>query len=367
MEKKRFSLVTSDLTSRILAYKELKDFNIDQAVDWAIEMLYLGYETPSILILAGISKPTNFFETEKCLLDSLKELGIAVPEKHEAILGYCKYLIAQISRSISVKANLYELHNVANTIDRDDSIFDFYLFYWAWVDLDYGEVYQDYIPEATIDNIEELLINRAIEWLKDYPPGQSDVHSQRKSKTMKAAIDYLSDKELELYKYVKSLEGTMNSRTRQLAEKGVFDQYRTIHKNYLDLFFHTDNDETKMEILKRLIFLNWYSLVEHSCYTGIEELDRSIIFHSYSILNNCLIGNDNEIDTEFKWMLSYYCSWDYAILEFSKNRLETLTQFVKGVDGSISHAPKNQLPKGCMDGRGQMGIYWISCSVEKQN
>ena len=57
MEKKRFSLVTSDLTSRILAYKELKDFNIDQAVDWAIEMLYLGYETPSILILAGISKP----------------------------------------------------------------------------------------------------------------------------------------------------------------------------------------------------------------------------------------------------------------------------------------------------------------------
>lgn len=166
-----------DLTSRILAYKELHDFNIDQAVDWAFEMLCLGYETPSILILAGICKPTNFFETEKYLLGSLKELGIAVPEKHEAILGYCKYLIAQISRSISVKANLYELHKVANTLDDDNFVFDFYLFYWAWSDLDYGQVYQDYVPEATKDNIEELLINRAIEWLKDYGPSKADIHS----------------------------------------------------------------------------------------------------------------------------------------------------------------------------------------------
>lgn len=158
---------TSDLTSRILAYKELQDFSIDQAVDWAGEMLCLGYETPSILILAGISKPANFFETEKYLLESLKELGIKLPEKHEAILGYCKYLIAQISRSISVKANLYALHKVAISIDEHNSIFDFYLFYWAWDDLDYGQICQEYVPEATKDNIEELLINRAIEWLND--------------------------------------------------------------------------------------------------------------------------------------------------------------------------------------------------------
>ena len=168
---------TSNLTSRILAYKQLQGFNIDQAVDWAVEMLCLGYETPSILILAGISKPTNFFETEKHLLDSLKELGITLPEKHEAILGYCKYLIGQISQSISVRANLYELHKVADTTERDDSIFDFYLFSWAWADLEYGQAYQHYVPEVTKDNIEELLISRAIEWLKDNETGQSDSYS----------------------------------------------------------------------------------------------------------------------------------------------------------------------------------------------
>lgn len=28
------------------------------------------------------------------------------------------------------------------------------------------------------------------------------------------------------------------------------------------------------------------------------------------------------------------------------------------------HVPKHQLPKGSMDNRGQMGIYWASLSVE---
>ena len=87
-------------------------------------------------------------------------------------------------------------------------------------------------------------------------------------------------------------------------------------------------------------------------------------FASYSILNQYLI--DGKIDAEFKWMLSFYSSWDYTILPFSENKLEALTAFVKGVDTSILSCPKNQLPKGTMDNRGQMGIYWISMSVEKK-
>ncbi|WP_316787706.1 hypothetical protein [Pedobacter frigoris] len=150
-----------------MAYRELQDFNSDQIVDWAIEMLALGHETPSILILAGISKPTNFFETEKYLLDALRELGMLIPERHEAILGYCKYFIEQISKAISVRYNLNKLYKIAQTTLDDNVVFDFYLFYWAWSDLDYGETYQDYVPEATKYNIETLLINKAKEWLKE--------------------------------------------------------------------------------------------------------------------------------------------------------------------------------------------------------
>jgi hypothetical protein len=182
---------------------------------------------------------------------------------------------------------------------------------------------------------------------------------------MKTAIDNLSDEELKLYSYANSLDGTMDGNTQQLAESGTFDKYRRAHRSYCDLFLNSDDDESKLEILKRLIFLNWYSMVEPSCYTGIENLDHSIVFESYSILNDYLAGD--KIDAEFKWMLSYYSSWDYIILEFSEYKLAALTKFVKEVDCSVLHAPKNQLLKATMANRGQMGIYWISCSVESQN
>jgi len=157
---------SSGLTSKILAYQYLEDFNIDQAVDWAQEMLTLGYDTPSLLILAGISKPTNFFEAEKYLLSSLNELGIALPEKHDAIVEYCKTFIEKMAKSIDVKSNLQALYSTGQAFDYEKPIFDFYLLYWAWGDLDYGETYQDYVPEATKNNIEELVTNKAIMWLQ---------------------------------------------------------------------------------------------------------------------------------------------------------------------------------------------------------
>ncbi|WP_285059145.1 hypothetical protein [Pedobacter ginsengisoli] len=43
-----------------------------------------------------------------------------------------------------------------------------------------------------------------------------------------------------------------------------------------------------------------------------------------------------------------YASWDYSILEFSERKLGALTKFVKEVDGTVLHAPKNQLLKGTM-------------------
>lgn len=187
---------------------------------------------------------------------------------------------------------------------------------------------------------------------------------EKSDHTMKNEIDILSDREVEIWDYAESQNGTMDFVTEKLSAEGIFERYRNIHKSYLELYFRIDEETIKLEILKRLIFLNWYALIEPSCYTGIENLDNTTVSESYSILNQYLI--DGKIDTEFKWMLSFYSSWDYTILAFSENKLEALTAFVKGVDSSILSCPKNQLPKGTMDNRGQMGIYWISMSVEKK-
>jgi hypothetical protein len=72
-----------------------------------------------------------------------------------------------MARSIDVKSNLQALYSTGTAFDYEKQIFDFYLLYWAWGDFDYGEVYQDYVPEATKDNIEEFVTEKAIAWLKN--------------------------------------------------------------------------------------------------------------------------------------------------------------------------------------------------------
>jgi hypothetical protein len=155
----------SELTSQILAYKELTDFDINISIDWALDMLKLGHDTPSLLILAGLSKPTNFFETEAYLISALKELDIQIPERDEAIYQYCKSFINKIALSENVKNNLHQLYRLAKTQPDDKRIFDFYLLYWAWGDLDYNPTYQHYWEGATLNNIESIVTDLAKKWI----------------------------------------------------------------------------------------------------------------------------------------------------------------------------------------------------------
>ena len=156
---------TSKLTNKILAYRYLKIFDMNDAIDWAVDMLTLGYETPSLIILAGISKPTTYYEAEGYLTQTLKELNINVPELEEAISKYCSYYITKIANGESVKENLYHVHNVSDKIDTNKSLFNFSLLYWTWGDFDYGQQYSHYWENANASNIEEIVINEAKNWV----------------------------------------------------------------------------------------------------------------------------------------------------------------------------------------------------------
>jgi hypothetical protein len=158
-------MTASELSGKMLAYKYLKDFNIEESIDWAVDMITLGYETPSLLILAGISKPAHFFETEKYLIQALDELGFTIPSKDEALLLYSRLLIEQIAKSIDIKINLYKLCRIAMDSNYEKSIFDFYLLYRAWDDLDYGNGSQHYGPDVDRSNIETVAVATAKGWL----------------------------------------------------------------------------------------------------------------------------------------------------------------------------------------------------------
>jgi hypothetical protein len=157
----------SDLTYKVVAISDLTNVNTDDCVDWAIEMLQAGHETPSLLILAGLSKPTNHFETKEYLRKALSELKLDEKTGDSATLSYSSYYITKIANGENVKTNLGRVYEFCKARDYEKVIFDFYLLYWAWGDLDYGNEYQSYWPDADERNIERVVIETAQNWIRD--------------------------------------------------------------------------------------------------------------------------------------------------------------------------------------------------------
>src|SRR5688572_17760056 len=174
----------------------------------------------------------------------------------------------------------------------------------------------------------------------------------------------LSDRELNVYQKVFLLQGTMEEKTKKIRESGISERYKQIHTQYLTHIKSTGDEREIIEGLKRLIFLNWYHIIEPCCFTGIWELDENMIRESYSILNDRL--KTNNVDKELKWMISYYAAaWEWAILSFSEKEMPELTTFVKNVDQSRNYLPNNDMLANTMTDRGQMGEYFKRLGIRQ--
>jgi hypothetical protein len=155
----------SPLTCKIVAYNEVPNFRIGECVDWAFEMITLGYETEHLLILAGLTKPVNYFEATSYIDAALKELNLQPKIGNEAIISYCSYYIILIAQGIKVKLNLSILRDACINMDMSPLIFDFYLLAFAWDDLDWNDGQQWHWDGADLDNIEAITIETAKNWL----------------------------------------------------------------------------------------------------------------------------------------------------------------------------------------------------------
>jgi hypothetical protein len=173
---------------------------------------------------------------------------------------------------------------------------------------------------------------------------------------MTITLNKLSQNELRIYNEAGYQQRHTGVEIVDTSNEWLYKDYKSIHNEYLSLFDQSSEIFIKIEALKRLIFLNWNFFVEDYYFTGIKELDEATIVSSYEILNDYI--RDDRLDDELNWMLSFYSSWDYFIFQYSENKLNELTTFVKKVDTFKINYPKKALPKGIMGNRGQMGIYW---------
>ena len=92
-------------TYKILKAKAFNQ-NIDESwIDWAIEMIEAGYESPNLYMLAGELKPYNQFELQDLTNKVLEDLKLDYSEKDAVIRNYVYYLI---TNSIDHPGSYYE-------------------------------------------------------------------------------------------------------------------------------------------------------------------------------------------------------------------------------------------------------------------
>jgi hypothetical protein len=157
----------SSLTYKIVAFSEVDQLNADDCLDWATEMLTLGYETPNLLMLASFNKPTSYFEVEPYVKDAIRELKLRPQSGESGILSYVSYHVQQIADGKDVKQNLAELYSFCQDRDYEKSVYDFYLLYWAWDQTRYDDQPNSnhYWEGATKENIEETVVAVAKDWI----------------------------------------------------------------------------------------------------------------------------------------------------------------------------------------------------------
>ncbi|XWW44937.1 hypothetical protein JYG30_19695 [Fibrella sp. USSR17] len=165
---------------------------------------------------------------------------------------------------------------------------------------------------------------------------------------LRLRLNQLSHEENALLAEIDRVEGTMEDKSRQLKDKGIYDAYCHIHTQYAALA------SSNLEALKRGFFLQWFSLVDPTCFTGLWELDSKAERKIIEALNDRLCTD--KVDSELRCMVSYYAGWEWIFSLY--NGYECLNSLLANrIDFDII---LTELSTSNLVDRGQMGKYWQS-------
>ncbi|WP_316789603.1 hypothetical protein [Pedobacter frigoris] len=152
--------------AEVLIYKILKRHNEEGWVNWAYEMLVAGYETESLLILAGMRGNLEYFEMWTLTDKVLKELEIDYADQNVVITGYVSYVAHRVlSGEEKPSIALRTLKDIYFDLDYEPLLSEFFNLYYAWEDLQSSED-QWYVNGVDRSNIDEAITSCFKQWLK---------------------------------------------------------------------------------------------------------------------------------------------------------------------------------------------------------
>lgn len=84
-----------------------------------------------------------------------------------ATLSYASFYLQQMANGNKVKENLNIVYNLCRMRDYEELVYDFFLLYWAWDDLDYDDTHPNhYWDEVSRNNIEQTVIEQSRKWIE---------------------------------------------------------------------------------------------------------------------------------------------------------------------------------------------------------
>ncbi len=151
-------------TAEILHLRTLNRSVNKRWVDWAYDMLVAGFDTDSLVMLAGETEFSNQFEMQSLADKALHELNLKWDNRELVIRNYACYIIEKVlNDKINIITALDILKEAFLDLNYENYFHDFYLLYHAKRSLDnYG--FQHYWDGATRENIDAVIKQYFIDW-----------------------------------------------------------------------------------------------------------------------------------------------------------------------------------------------------------
>lgn len=152
-------------TAEVLAYKVLNRLTDKVWIDWAYKMLLADIETESLLIMAGLQEPLNYFQMRSLTDKVFNELGLDYLDEDKIITSYASYLISEcLDHRIDAPTVLYRLNDIYISTEYYYPLQEFFNFYYAWEDLQTSEA-QWYLDGVDRTNIDQKINDFFQKWI----------------------------------------------------------------------------------------------------------------------------------------------------------------------------------------------------------
>ena len=157
-------------TDEILALRRLGRPADERWVEWAVELLVQGHDSPTLPILAGESSPFDTLEMQQLVDRVVEELGLTpFEDDRDAGISLATTIVRQIlDQDVSRELGLGQLRALSIVLDLFDELSDFERAYDALQELhECGE--QWYWPGADEHMIHGIIDECCRDWLAAHP------------------------------------------------------------------------------------------------------------------------------------------------------------------------------------------------------